>query len=91
MVRISAAYPAPRPHWHKAFLAMLPTIVKHAKFAFRSVQGQDRQDYIQETIANTLVAFVALVRRGKMSSAYPTVLARYTVVGTGNRRFPPAL
>ena len=46
---------------------------------FRHLRGEARQDAIQETIANALVAFVALVRRGKMSLAYPTVLARYAV------------
>jgi hypothetical protein len=71
--------PAPRRRWHRQFLALLPQIVQHAKFGFRHLRGEARQDAIQETIANALVAFVALVRRGKMSIAYPTVLARYAV------------
>ncbi len=79
MPRIAAACPAPRPRWHRVFLALLPQIVQHAKFAFRHLRGEARQDAIQETVANALVAFVALVRRGKMSIAYPTVLARYAV------------
>ena len=83
MSRIASACPAspaPRPRrWHKVFLAMLPAIVKHARFAFRDVRGQDRQDLVQEVIANALVAFVALVRRGKMSIAYPSVLSKYAV------------
>jgi len=58
---------------------MIPQIVHHAKFAFRRLRGQDYQDCIQETLANALVAFVALVRRGKMSLAFPTVLAKYAV------------
>ncbi|MEI8372332.1 MAG: hypothetical protein WCJ35_05775 [Planctomycetota bacterium] len=79
MVCIASACPAPRPRWHKAFFALLPQIVKHAKFAFRHLRGEARQDAIQEVVANALVAFVALVRRRKMSLAYPTVLARYAV------------
>ncbi len=75
----SSPSPAPRRRWHRQFLALLPQIVQHAKFAFRHLRGEARQDAIQETIANALVAFVALVRRGKMSIAYPTVLARYAV------------
>ena len=71
----SAACPA--PHWHRVFLSMLPQIVRHARMAFRHLHGQDYLDAIQETIANALVGFVALVRRGKMSLAYPTVLAKY--------------
>ena len=74
MVRIAAC---PAPDWHRPFLAMLPKIVRHARIAFRHRRGQDYQDAIQETIANALVAFVALVRRGKMSLAFPTVLAKY--------------
>ncbi|MGO9112098.1 MAG: hypothetical protein ACLP9L_22970 [Thermoguttaceae bacterium] len=76
MVRIAAACPSPR--WHRIFLTrFLPATVARAKYAFRHLRGQDYQDAIQETIANALVAFVALVRRGKMSIAYPSVLARY--------------
>ncbi len=78
MVSIASAS-APRPRWHRVFLALLPQIVQHAKYAFRHLRGEARQDAIQETIANALVAFVALVRRGKMSLAYPTVLAKYAV------------
>ena len=80
------APPAPRRRWHRQFLALLPQIVQHAKFAFRHLRGEARQDAIQETIANALVAFVALVRRGKMSLAYPTVLARYAVAQIKDRR-----
>ena len=80
----SAACPAPR--WHKAFLAMLPAIVTHAKYAFRHSRGEDYQDRIQETVANALVAFLALVRRGKASIAYPSVLARYAVAQINDGR-----
>ena len=65
---------------------MLPQIVTHAKYAFRHLRGEARQDAIQETIANALVAFVALVRRGKMSIAYPTVLARYAIAQINDGR-----
>jgi DNA-directed RNA polymerase sigma subunit (sigma70/sigma32) len=58
---------------------MLPSIVKYARFAFRHVRGQDRQDLIQETIANAMVAFVRLVRRGRESVAHPSVLSKYAI------------
>ena len=73
------ASPAPRRRWQKLFLAMLPAIIKHAKIAFRHVRGQDRQDKIQETVANALVAFRRLVQLKKTDLAYPSVLARYAV------------
>jgi len=58
---------------------MLPAIIEHAKIAFRHVSGQDRQDKIQETVANALVAFRRLVQLNKADLAYPSVLARYAV------------
>ena len=82
MSRIAAACPAspaPRRRWHKLFLAMLPQIITHARIAFRHVRGQDRQDKIQEVVANALVAFHRLVQLKKAHLAYPTVLARYAV------------
>ena len=71
------ASPVPRRRWQKLFLAMLPAIIKHAKIAFRHVRGQDRQDKIQETVANALVAFRRLVQLKKTDLAYPSVLARF--------------
>ena len=72
--------PAPRRRWERVFLSMLPKLIRHAKYAFRHMRrSQDYHDLIQETIANAFVAFKALVRRGKMDLAYPTVLARYAV------------
>ena len=84
---VSAASPAPRPRWHRIFVTeFLPAVVTRAKFSFRHLRGQDYQDAIQETIANAVVAFVALVRRGKMSIAYPTVLARYAMAQVADGR-----
>ena len=83
----SAACPAPRRRWQRVFLSMVPKIVWHAKYAFRHLRrSQDYQDMIQETIANAFVAFKALVRRGKMDLAYPSVLARYAVAQIKNGR-----
>jgi DNA-directed RNA polymerase specialized sigma24 family protein len=66
---------------------MLPKLVRHAKYAFRHMRrSQDYHDMIQETIANAFVAFKALVRRGKMDLAYPTVLARYAVAQIADGR-----
>jgi len=78
--------PAPRRRWQKLFLAMLPAIVRHAKIAFRGVHGQDREDKIQETVANALVAFRRLVQLKKTDLAYPTVLAKYAVAQINDGR-----
>ena len=79
--------PAPRRRWERVFLSMIPKLVRHAKYAFRHMRrSQDYQDMIQETIANAFVAFKALVRRGKMDLAYPSVLARYAVAQINDGR-----
>ena len=69
--------PGPRRRWQKLFLAMLPAIIRHAKIAFRHIRCPDtRQDKIQETVANALVAFRRLVQLNKTDIAYPSVLAK---------------
>ena len=75
---------APRPRrnacpWQVRFLAMLPAIEAQARFAFRRLDPEAREDAIQETIANALVAFVRLVQREKTNVAYPTALVRFAV------------
>jgi len=73
--------------WHELFLTMLPTINRHAKFAFRHLRGDDLDDAVTEVVANSLVAFVRLFKLGKTDLAYPTVLARFGVfqVRSGRR------
>ena len=75
----SSASPAPRRRWQEKFLKLLPKITKYARFAFRHVCGQDREDLIEEVIANAMVAFRRLVRRGKEAVAHASVLAKYAV------------
>jgi len=79
MIRI-ASQPSPAtPAWHAAFLVMLPAIARHARIAFRSRKGDERDDLIQEVIANAAVAYLRLYQQGRVALAYPTVLARYGV------------
>ena len=73
-----------KPAWHRSFLAMLPSIVTHARIAFRS--SNDREDLIQEVVANSFVAFARLAELGKLDLAYPTVLARYAVAQVNDGR-----
>lgn len=62
-----------------AFLVMLPVIRRCADVAFRDLRGQDRDDAVQETVANAYVAFVRLVARKRADRAFPAVLAGYAV------------
>ncbi len=78
-MRLVSTKRMPAPHWHKVFLAMLPQILRIAGSACSQFGGEAREDFVQEVVANSLVAFVALVRRGKMDLAFPSVLSRYAV------------
>jgi len=58
---------------------MVPAIVIQARFAFRHLKPEAREEAIEEVIANALVAFVRLVQLQKVELAYPSALARYAV------------
>ena len=65
---------APRPKsappaWHAQFLAMLPVIRTQARFAFRHLDPEAREDAVEEAIANALVAFVRLVELHRRTRA----------------------
>jgi DNA-directed RNA polymerase specialized sigma24 family protein len=61
------------------FMAMLPTIVRYARVAFRNLSLESRQEGIQETIALAWVALKRLADRGKLHVCFPTVLAGYSI------------
>ena len=67
------------PAWHKQYLAMLPAILRYARFASRDLDADAREEFMQEVMANTLVAFVRLVELNKADIAYATPLAIYAV------------
>ena len=71
MIRLTSPRRRPTPSWHQRFLAMLPAIETHARLVFRHLGPEAREDAVQETIANALVAFVRLVH-----SRRPTWLIR---------------
>jgi hypothetical protein len=80
MIRIATQPKSAVPAWHAGFLTMLPVIHAYARGAFAHLNPEARQDMIQEVIANALVAYVRLYQQGRVSLAYPTVLARYGIV-----------
>ncbi len=65
--------------WQDGFLALLPAIKKHLRYAFRRLPYVERCEAIQEAIANALVAYRRLVQLGKQGLAYATPLARFAV------------
>jgi len=79
MVRVRSRSKSAVPDWHAQFLAMLPAIKTHAKFTFRHLDAEAREEAVQETVCNVCVAFKRLFDLGKADIAYPTVLASYGV------------
>jgi hypothetical protein len=63
--------------WQPLFLQLLPGIERYALISFRHLPPDARQEAVQETIANCLVAFVRLWQQDRLDRAHPTVLARY--------------
>ena len=65
--------------WQAHFLALLPQIRDIASHACRGKDRQRREEFIAEVVANAYVAFMRLVRRGRLDIVYPTPLAKFAV------------
>ena len=63
--------------WHAGFLAMLPTIRRQLKVAFRHLDPEARAEAVQEGICNAMLAYLRLHERVEVEKAYPTPLAQY--------------
>lgn len=68
-----------KPAWHDGFMGLLPDIHRHIRFAFRRLKGEQREESVQEALANALVAYVQLHKLGKTEVAYASPLAAYAV------------
>jgi len=64
---------------HDQFISMLPQIKLQAHVAFRHRLPEEREDLVQEVIANAFAAFTRLVKLGKQELAYPSPLAQYAI------------
>ena len=71
--------PQPSSDWHQRYLSMLPAILQHARFAARTLNAGEREEFVEEVVANTFVAFARLVELDKGDLAYPHPLANYAV------------
>ncbi len=65
--------------WHAEFLIMLPKITKYASFSFRHLKGDNRDEMVQEVIANACAAYAQLVEQRRTEAATWSTLARYAV------------
>ena len=61
------------------FLEMLPQIRSQACRAFRRLQREQREEMVQEVVANAFCRFVRLVQQGKASRAFGTPLANFAI------------
>jgi hypothetical protein len=67
------------PRDNARFVAMLPSIRKFVRFAFRSVPQATRQEQVDEALAQAFVLFAHLAHRKLIHLAQATALARYAV------------
>jgi hypothetical protein len=74
------------PAWHAQFLAMMPAIVAHARFSFRHLRPEAREEAVQGVVCNACAATARLAELGKLDLAYPTILARYGVAQVNDGR-----
>lgn len=65
--------------WQAGFLSALPTIRTHAKIQFRRLPLEQREDAVQEAIANACVSYQKLAVQGKLDQVFPSSLATYAV------------
>ena len=79
MIRIASRPTSATPAWHQGFLALLPKICHCARFAFRHLDPEAKQEAIQSVVAGALNAYVRLVQLGKADLAYSTPLAQYAI------------
>lgn len=64
---------------HDKFLELLPLIERAAELAFRSHRPAEREELVQEVVANSFVAFRRLAELDKLDLAYATPLAMYAI------------
>jgi RNA polymerase sigma factor (sigma-70 family) len=80
---IVIAHPASAPGSttaaHEQFVDMLPRIKLQAEVAFRRRPWEEREELVQEVIANAFRAFARLVERDKADVAFATPLAQYAI------------
>jgi hypothetical protein len=65
--------------WHPAFLAMLPAIRNRARFAFRVLDAEARDEAIQQVVVSTFIAFGRLIKQDRAHLASPSALARFAI------------
>ena len=87
MVRTDSQTQASLPEWHTVFLEMVPAIRRHARFRFRHLDPESRDECVQETICHACCAVARLAERNQLDRCCPSALARFSVARVkGGRR-----
>jgi hypothetical protein len=79
MIRSPSPPKARVPDWHVVFLRMVPAIRQHARFRFRHLDPENREECIQETICNACCAVARLAELNRLDRCRPHALARFAV------------
>jgi hypothetical protein len=67
------------PEWHPRFMAIAPAIRRAARWYFRRLDPEHREEMVAQVVASALAAFVRLVERGREELAFPSTLARFAI------------
>lgn len=65
---------------------MMPAITKYARYAFRHLDAESRDEALQEVVVSAMLAYVRLCQRDKADLGYPSVLARFAIAQYRNGR-----
>ena len=70
----------------KVYAKMVPSIKRYARAAFRFLNPEEKEERVQNVLANTWEALVGLARRGKLDQAFPSILAKFACKQTRDHR-----
>jgi hypothetical protein len=65
--------------WQRRFLEILPAIQRQARFAFRKLNPEEREEALADVAAQAFCGYCLMVDSGKQSLAFPTPLARFAI------------
>ena len=71
--------PQPLKNLHDNFVLIIPAVRTHARISFRKHRPEEKEELIEECIANAFRAYARLMELGKEDMIYPSVLANFAV------------
>ena len=71
--------PKTNPAWRGAFLAMLPAVQEQARYAFRKLRPEAKEEAVSAVVCAACAAFARLAAQGRAHVACPSALARFAI------------